>query len=299
MASQRPQPRPVPNKNESDLIPPEEIRARRIRLFVFLGALAVCVLGVAFYFAAPPIGGAIKAWQSRRVAREAFALIEQKKWNEASAKARDAILLRSTEPEAWRAAARLLSRMGDGARALEWWKKLDDEHRLTIEDRRDFTGAAIMAGEITIASKQVEALLAQRAGPAPVDIVLAGQVAVRQNEPALAVDYAERGLADKRTKPYETLSAATLILSATSPYSEPYASAWRQIENVARDPRNPASLDALVFLAREQALPPIPPIGNASLSLESTPAPSPTPVAPPSVAGGVDAGPTPPPTPSS
>ena len=279
MASQRPQPRPVPNKNESDLIPPEEIRARRIRLFVFLGALAVCVLGVAFYFAAPPIGGAIKAWQSRRVAREAFALIEQKKWNEASAKARDAILLRSTEPEAWRAAARLLSRMGDGARALEWWKKLDDEHRLTIEDRRDFTGAAIMAGEITIASKQVEALLAQRAGPAPVDIVLAGQVAIRQNEPALAVDYAERGLADKRTKPYEILSAATLILSATSPYSEPYASAWRQIENVARDPRNPASLDALVFLAREQALPPIPPIGNASLSLESGPRPAATPAA--------------------
>src|SRR5206468_12735562 len=60
----------------------------------------------------------------------------------------------------------------------------------------------------------------------------------------------------------------------------------------------PASLDALVFLAREQALPPIPPIGgNAPLSLESTPAPSPTPAAPPSVAGGVDAGPTPPPTP--
>ena len=50
----------------------------------------MCVLGVGIYFAAPSIGGAIKAWQSRRLARQAFAMIEQKKWSEASAKARDA-----------------------------------------------------------------------------------------------------------------------------------------------------------------------------------------------------------------
>ena len=82
--------RPVANKDDLDLSPPEEIRARRIRRFVFLGAVAAAVLGVAIYFAAPPIGGAIKGWQSRRLAREAFALIDQKKWNEATAKARDA-----------------------------------------------------------------------------------------------------------------------------------------------------------------------------------------------------------------
>jgi len=68
--------RPVANKNDLDLIPPEEIRARRIRLFVFLGAVAVCALGIALYFAAPPIGGAIKSWQSRRLAKQAFALID-------------------------------------------------------------------------------------------------------------------------------------------------------------------------------------------------------------------------------
>jgi len=68
---------------------------------------------------------------------------------------------------------------------------------------------------------------------------------------------------------------------------------------VARDPKNPGSLDALVVLAREDALQPIPAIGgNTSLSLESTPAPSTTPAAPPSVAGGVDAGPTSQPTPA-
>ena len=95
--------RPVANKNDLDLRPPEEIRARRIRRFVFLGAIAACVLGSAIYFTAPSIGGAIKAWQARRQAREAFALIDQRKWTEAAAKARDAYFLRPSEPESWRA----------------------------------------------------------------------------------------------------------------------------------------------------------------------------------------------------
>jgi hypothetical protein len=269
---------PVANKNDLDLTPPEEIRARRVRLFILIGIVAACALGVTLYFAAPPIGGAIKAWQSRRVAREAFALIDQKKWNDADAKARDALLLRPTEPEAWRAIARLLSRMGYAARALEWWKKVDDQHRLTIEDRRDFAGAAITTGELTLAAKQVETLLTQRAGPAPIDIVFAGQVAARQSDPVLALDYGERALADKRAKPYEILSAATLILSVTNRYSQPYASAWKQIEDVARDPKDPGSLDALAVLANEQALPPMAPIvGNASLSLDTSSTSKPTP----------------------
>jgi tetratricopeptide (TPR) repeat protein len=269
--------RPVANKEELDLRPPEELRARRVKLLVLLGGLAACALGVAIYFAGPPIGGAIKAWQSRRLARDAFALIEQKKWREANAKARDAYLLRPTEPESWRANARLASRTGQNTVALEWWKKLDDEHSLTVEDRRDFVGAALTTGELTVAAKQVEALLAQRAGPAPIDMVLAGQVATRQSDPVLAIDYAQRVLADKRAKPYNNLSAATLILSATRRDSPPYASAWKQIEAVARDPKNPASLDALAVLARDEALPPLSAIGtNASLSLESsTPGPTP------------------------
>src|SRR4029434_4714831 len=144
---------------------------------------------------------------------------------------------------------------------LNWWKKVDEAHRLTVEDRRDVVGAALVAGEVPLAARQVEALLAQRNGPAPIDIVFAGQVAARQSDPVLAVDYAERALAGKRAKPYEILAAATLILSVTTPYSQPYASAWHQIEAVARDPKNPGSLNALVVLAREETLPPMPPVG--------------------------------------
>src|SRR5881394_3334097 len=122
-------------KDDLDLTPPEEIRARRIKLLVFLGAMAACMLGVAIYFAGPPIGGAIKAWQSRRLAHQAFGLIEQRKWSDANAKARDAYLLRPTEPESWRAIARLASRTNQWPAAVDWWKKVDDADRLTIEDR--------------------------------------------------------------------------------------------------------------------------------------------------------------------
>jgi hypothetical protein len=270
--------RPIAKKDDLDLTPPEEIRARRIKRFVLLGAVVACVLGIAIYFAASPVGKAIKGWQSRRLAREAFALIDQRKWTEANGKARDAYFLRPSEPQSWRAIARLASRTNQWPPALEWWKKVDDAHRLTVEDRRDYVSAALVTGDVSLAAKQVEALMAQPGGPAPIDIVFAGQVAARQSDPVLALDYAERALADKRARPYDILSAATLILSVTSPSSQPYASGWKQIEDVARDSKNPASLDALAVLANEQALPPMTPIGsNTALSLQSASTPKPAP----------------------
>jgi hypothetical protein len=236
-----------------------------------------CAAGVATYFAGPSIGGAIKAWQSRRLARESFALIEQGKWSEANAKVRDALLLRWSEPEAWRAAGRLTSRTSQWPAALDWWRKVDTAGRLTVEDRRDYIAAALMAGEVTLAANQVQIVMAERA-PAAIDLMWAGQVASRQNDPVLALDYAGRVLADERAKPYEIASAATLVLSLTSPYTKRYAEAWKRIEDVASDPKNPASLGALVLLANQQAVPPMNAMGgNTSLSLESTPAPSPTP----------------------
>jgi hypothetical protein len=281
--------RPVRKKDDLDLTPPEEIHARRIRRFVLLGALIACLLGVAIYFAARPVGGAIKGWQSRRLAREVFALIEQGKWGDANAKARGAYLLRPSEPESWRAIARLASRTNQWPAALDWWKKMDEAHRLTVEDRRDYIGAALAAGEVTLAAKQVQVLMTQPA-PAASDLMWAGQVASRQSDPVLALDYAERILADKRAEPYEIASAATLVLSLTSPSSQLYAEAWNRIEDVARDPKNPASLGALVLLANEQAVPPIAAIGsNPSLSLESPRGQSPTPAAGPSAAGGIGA----------
>jgi hypothetical protein len=242
-----------PAQSEADLTPPEEIRARRIRRFIFRGAIAACVLGVAIYFTAPPIGGAIKGWQSRRLSREAFALIDQKKWNEANAKARDAYLLRPTEPESWRAIARLASRRGQGTAVLEWWKKVDEEHRLATEDRRDYAASALAAGELVVAAPQVDLLLSQKGGPAPLDLLLAAQLAARRQDGRLAMDYTERATTDPRAKPNELLAGAVLVLSMTKPNSPPYLKAWESIVKLGRDPANPASLDALVFLAQQQS----------------------------------------------
>jgi tetratricopeptide (TPR) repeat protein len=268
--------RPGTTVDDLDLRPPEELRARRVKRFFLLTAVIIAALGVGFYFSVRPVTGAIKGWQSRQIARQAFALIEQKQWSEANAKARDAYLLRPTEPEAWRAIGRLLTRTGQGSAALEWWKKLEAAHRLTIQDRRDFAGAALATGELSVAATQIDQLLAQREGLKPLDIVLAGQLAVRRSDPVLAVDYAQRALADKRAMPYDILSAATLVLSITTRDSRPYLEAWKRIEDLARNPKNAASLDALTFLAREQSRAPSPPIANNTpLSLWSAAAAQP------------------------
>jgi len=259
---------PLASEDDLDLTPPEERRARRLRRLFFLAIAVVAALGATLYFAAAPVGGAIKSWQSRRLARQAFAMIDRKQWTEANAKARDAYLLRPNEPEAWRAIARLFYRTGQGTAALEWWKKADEERRLTIEDRRDFAAAALAAGELGTAAKPIDALLTQRGGPAPIDILLAGQLAARRSDGVLAVDYAERTLANKRATPYEILSGAILIVSVTTHDSPPHITAWKRIEDLARDPRDAASLDALVFLAQQQSL--APPSGtrnNTSFSL--------------------------------
>src|SRR5207248_3774784 len=119
---------------------------------------------------------------------------------------------------------------GQWAVALDWWEEVDEAHRLTLEDGRDFVAAGLNVGDTPNAAQQVEVLLAQRTEPEHHDIVLAGQIAARQSDPVLALDYAERVLADKRTRPDDVLSAATLVLSATRRDSEPDASARTQIE---------------------------------------------------------------------
>ena len=219
-----------------------------------------------------------QGWQSRRLAREAFALIEQGKWSDANAKARDAYLLRPTEPESWRAIARLASRTNQWPPALEWWKKVDEAHRLTVEDRRDYIAAALAAGEVTLAAKQVQVADGTTAHRRP--SISCGPVKSlsRQSDPVLALDYAERVLADKRAKPYDIALRCNARSLAHKPLFAALRQAWKQIEDVARDPKNPASLGALVLLANEKAVPPMTPIGgNTSLSLESASTPQPTP----------------------
>src|SRR5438034_182195 len=143
-------------KDDLDLTPPEELRAQKRKRWLLWGLALAAVLLITGGFAARPLHDHILGWQSRRAARVAFALIDSEHWDEASAKVRDALQLKFTEPQAWRAAGRLLSRTHQDTSALEWWKKIEQAGLLTVEDRRDYARSAIAAGELSTAATQID-----------------------------------------------------------------------------------------------------------------------------------------------
>jgi hypothetical protein len=113
------------------------MRERPRRRKFLIRCLVVAVALVLLRFTVPPAVHRVKEWQARRLATEAFALIDKRRWPEAAKKIRDAFQLRQTEREVWRANARLLSRTGRGTPAVEWWEKIAQSQPLSLDDRRD------------------------------------------------------------------------------------------------------------------------------------------------------------------
>ena len=101
------------------------------KILLIVGAIALVV-----FLGGKPVYRAIKAWQARRLAREANALMVEEKWTEASRRVQDAYLLRPNEPEAVRASARLLTRVSRPGEAVPFWEELAKLTSLTREDRR-------------------------------------------------------------------------------------------------------------------------------------------------------------------
>src|SRR3954447_6776416 len=115
----------------------EELRLRqqkRRRLVTAAIVIVALVLGVVF--GARPVLHQVKAWQARRHAETAFALMEKEQWNDARKEATAAFQLWPNEPPAIRAVARFLSRTRQ-AQALEFWDRLEKESRLTRQDLVD------------------------------------------------------------------------------------------------------------------------------------------------------------------
>src|SRR5438874_7755096 len=148
----------------------EELRLRdrrRKRWIVFIVALVALVLGA--IFGAKPVAHAVKAWQARRHAREAFALMEKEQWNEARKEATAAYQLWPNEPQAIRAVARFLSRTRQ-AQALEFWDKLEKTGRLNRTDLVDEASIALLAGDDGPPKRAITALLSGKQGAGkPVD----------------------------------------------------------------------------------------------------------------------------------
>src|SRR5579864_6682922 len=86
-------------------------RTRTRRRLIIAAIVTFCLLVIGF-FVARPIRTAVRAWQGRKHAERAFALIDQQNWAQARNEAISAYQLSPNEPEAVRAVARLFSRAG-------------------------------------------------------------------------------------------------------------------------------------------------------------------------------------------
>ena len=144
--------------DEDFMLTAEELRLKRQRRRTIAGLaiIVLVILGLGVLLARPT-RNAIKAWQARRHAANAFALIEKQDWSSAREEAIAAYQLRPTEPEALRAIARLLSRTRQ-TQALEFWDQLAKIEPLTREDLRDDAAIALFAGDTSRASNAPTAL---------------------------------------------------------------------------------------------------------------------------------------------
>jgi tetratricopeptide (TPR) repeat protein len=191
---------------------PEELADRqRKRRRLLIIALTVSLLLVVAFFAARPVRNAIRSWQARRHAQRAFVFIDQNKWREARDEATAAYRLRSNQPDALRAVARLLSRAGQ-ADALEFWRNLDSVTPLTRTDLREEAGIALKVNDLPAAGEAVQRLLENRKErPTAADWLLAADVWGRKREYGKATRFAEKALAEPQPTRREQFQAILIL----------------------------------------------------------------------------------------
>jgi tetratricopeptide (TPR) repeat protein len=184
-------------------------RERQKKLLIIAGGIVVIlILG---YFSARPALNVVRAWQARRHADKAFAFIEQEKWNDARKEATAAYQLRSSEPQAIRAIARLLSRAGQ-ADALNFWKQLATETTLTRSDLRDEASIALRSRELDVADNAIKKLVSDRGGgPTPSDWLLAADLAMQKQEFDTATSHLRRVFASTNASSRDQFQATIAL----------------------------------------------------------------------------------------
>lgn len=219
---------------------------RKHRILVIY-AVAVVLVIVAGVFGTRPSARAIRAWQARRHAQDAFAFIDKQNWSDASAHAVAAYQLSPTEPQALRAVARFLSRTRQ-PEALEFWKQLRERHLLTTDDRRDEALIAIMAADNERAEAAVGELLSVK-NPGPADWILAAQLAFQKNLPEDAKGYLEKIVIDPRATERQLYQASVLQFALAGDNQAERASAIARLKKIGAG-KTAAPLDSLVALAK-------------------------------------------------
>jgi len=244
---------------EDFMMTAEELRLRRLkRRTILIVSVALVLLLVAGYFGGRPGINAVKAWQARRHAANAFAYINKQNWTDARKEATAAYQLRPTEPQALRAVARFLSRTRQPD-ALEFWQQLEKIAPLTREDRQDEAAVAIVAGETTRAETAVHTLLESK-DVDPGSWLLAAQLSIQKGVADDAMSALRKTFTHPRATEQQQLQAALLELSlgsGTAGPDERATDAWLRIEKISKG-KSATALDALVLLARRELARPAP-----------------------------------------
>ncbi len=222
-------------------------RRKRKRLVVTL--VLLLALGLGGLFGGRPALHGVKAWQARRHARKAFALIEKEEWSEARKEATAAMQLWPNEPEVVRAVARFFSRTRQ-PQALEFWEQLAKMSQLTRADLREEAAIALLAGDDARAAGAIRAIQSGRNGSvAPGDHLLAAQLALRQGALIDAHDSVQTIFGDARASNREKLQAALLQLAMSSGNDAWRGDSWSRLKKIAQE-NDAAGLDALTVLAQ-------------------------------------------------
>jgi hypothetical protein len=222
-------------------------RRKRKRLVVVLVLVLGLVLGAVF--GGRPAMHEIKAWQARRHARKAFALLEKEQWNEARKEATAAYQLWPNEPEAIRAVARFLSRTRQ-AQALDFWDLLTKEAQLTRADLREEAAIALFAGDDTRAARVIRAILSGQNGPVTAgDHLLSAQLSLRIGATIEAHDAVLKIFGDPQATNRERLQAALLELAIAGGNEAWRGEAWSWLKRIAAE-KEAAGLDALMVLGQ-------------------------------------------------
>lgn len=238
------------SRSDDFMLTEEELRLRtrkRKRIVFFL--LLVLVLGLGGIFGGRPVLHGIKAWQARRHARTAFALLEKEEWNEARKEVSSAYQLWPDEPEAIRAIARFLSRTRQ-PQALEFWDRLEQRTRLTRVDLTDEASIALLAGDDARATRAIRALLSGANGPVlPLDYLLSAQLSTRQGAALEAHDALQKLFGDARASGREKLQAALVDIAISAGNENWRSEAWSWLKKIS-ETGDAAGLDALTVLAQ-------------------------------------------------
>ncbi len=227
---------------------------KRYRARVFASLLIGLVLA-GLWVSAAPVSRRIKAWQSRRLAAQAEELVDKGELTRAVAKARAAFELRETEPAAWHAVARVLTKADHASQALLWWGRVAQSSPLSIADRRSYAAAALSAGELLLASEQIDFLLRQSPNPPPQDLLLAAKLSTLRGDSGGCVKYAGTVLAIPNTTSAESLEAVEDLLLSVLPQSSSYSAAVQRLGALARSDDQAISLHALRIIAAEPRRP--------------------------------------------